>query len=108
MAAQPDRVRKHKPVTPSQPVQIVIDCPACKMAHLVPVTGPKSWTWNGSLTRPTMSPSIAVRWDYGEDREAHCCHFHITHGSIKFESDCTHAMAGQTVELAPIVEGPKE
>jgi hypothetical protein len=29
----------------------------------------------------------------------HCCHSFVTNGKIQFLADCTHKLAGQTVEL---------
>jgi hypothetical protein len=38
------------------------------------------------------------------DRYGHRCHSFITDGKIEFLSDCTHSLAGQTVELKPVLE----
>lgn len=105
MPPNPNVIRKKSRPGEANALWVLIDCPACKFVHAVPVLGPKSWTWNGSLVKPTMSPSIKVSWDHGEAREKRCCHFTITHGRIRFENDCTHPMSGQTVELAPVVDG---
>ncbi len=70
-------------------------CPACGFAH-----GPDdSWTFNGDVERPTFSPSLLVRCEYGEAREKRVCHSFVRDGRIEYLSDCTHAMAGQTVEI---------
>ena len=34
------------------------------------------------------------------------CHSFVTDGRIQFLSDCTHALAGQTVDLPDIKENP--
>ena len=90
-------------------------CPACKEHHSLN-TG---WSFNGDRDRPTFSPSLLVRsghhipghngdcWcDFNHKHpEApapfHCyvCHSLIRDGRIEFLSDCTHALAGQTVDL---------
>lgn len=82
------------------------------------------WGYNGNPDAPTFTPSIlvrAVRIDGGdaelerildeyklpEDRERMLadkrintvCHSFVTEGQIQFLSDCTHALAGQTVPL---------
>ena len=31
----------------------------------VPITGEKSWTWNGDKEKPTLSPSIRVKKENG-------------------------------------------
>lgn len=109
---------------------IRIKCPGCG-EHLLPTqetpasqgTLPR-WQFNGDLERPTFSPSILSRWyetsdegdrmiDAGEplppgmDRypgRDMVCHSFVTDGRIQFLSDCTHALAGQSVDL-PDVEG---
>jgi len=72
-----------------------IDCPGCGDPHVL-TTG---WTFNGSYDRPTFSPSLLVTKPNGPER----CHSFITDGQIRYLSDCTHAMAGQTVDLPEIV-----
>lgn len=74
-------------------------CPGCDADPLdgglhCPTTG---WTFNGDLERPTFSPSILVRWESPQGPRV--CHSFVTDGRIQFLSDCTHALAGQTVEL---------
>ena len=78
--------------------QLLFECPGCGHAHGVypkstgnPSGGP-SWEWNGSMDKPTFSPSILVKGEYR-------CHSFVKEGQIRFLSDCTHDLAGQTVEL---------
>jgi len=68
-------------------------CPACDDEHCVGV----SWTFNGDLERPTFAPSILVT--YGKASAGKRCHSYVRDGRIQYLSDCTHAMAGQTIEL---------
>jgi hypothetical protein len=73
-------------------------CPGCGYGHSFRVTGDATrpqWTWNGSLDKPTFTPSLLVNKDYPESR----CHSFVTDGRIQFLSDCHHKLAGQTVEL---------
>ncbi len=56
--------------------------------------GPDGWTYNGDGDRPTVSPSILVT---GHDEKR--CHSFVREGRIEFLGDCTHALAGQTVDL---------
>jgi hypothetical protein len=95
-------------------------CPGCDEYHgpivekgtrPVPV-----WEWNGSLNTPTFSPSIRVqgtvpltedeyqRVRRGEHVEPkpRLCHSFVRDGRIEFLSDCTHALAGQTVDLPEV------
>jgi hypothetical protein len=97
-------------------------CPGCNTAHTVyhgEGLGPR-WTWNGDKEKPTFAPSIRVTsghylaghdgkscwctyWQhYPEDEPLfYCgiCHSFVEDGQIKFLSDCTHKLAGQTVPL---------
>lgn len=81
---------------------IIFDCPGCKCAHSIPVvigahqTG--SWGWNGSMDKPTFTPSILYNVGRKNPTE-HLCHSFVKDGMIQFLSDCTHELAGQTVEL---------
>ncbi len=75
----------------------VFHCPGCKYSHPFEVDAPNGtgWTWNGSLEKPTFTPSLLVAKDMPSAR----CHSFVTDGRIQFLGDCFHALAGQTVEL---------
>jgi hypothetical protein len=86
-------------------------CPGCDGAHAVGVgtgTGPR-WSWNGNAEKPTFTPSVLVRGaaedtpdrtkgNGGFNPDA-VCHSFVTDGKIQFLGDCTHALAGQTIDL---------
>ena len=77
-------------------------CPACKCGHAITTKmqdGSPGWTFNNDQRRPTITPSIAVSWD--DDKGRHFCHSYVTEGRIQFLPDCTHALKGKTVPLAP-------
>ena len=99
-------------------------CPGCKSSHRIQHgagAGPR-WGWNGDVERPTFTPSVLVTGrDFTEAGESAYdawvaagfpkpapsfesldvgCHSFVTDGRIEFLGDCTHAMAGQTVDLA--------
>lgn len=78
-------------------------CPGCRRGHGVPVDGSRGWVWNQNLEKPTLSPSILVTYngsDAGVDGAPPAvCHSFVTDGRIQFLSDCTHELAGQTVDL---------
>jgi hypothetical protein len=81
------------------------ECPACGCVHEVRYEGPQPcWSFNGDFARPTVSPSILVQWEQGEARQKHICHSYVRDGQIQFLEDCTHELAGKTVDL-PEVEG---
>lgn len=78
---------------------LVFHCPGCGYDHPFNVGGDASkhpqWTWNGSLERPTFSPSLLCNKDHAASR----CHSYVTDGKIQFLNDCHHNLKGQTVEL---------
>lgn len=70
------------------------DCPGCGRGHAIRTKGPSPcWEWNGSVDKPTFSPSILSPID------GQRCHSFVKDGMIQFLSDCDHALAGQTVEI---------
>jgi hypothetical protein len=76
-------------------------CPGCKdsFGHFVLTTG-KGPIWEVSKVvddKPTVMPSIRVRSRNAEGETI--CHSFIKDGKIQFLNDCTHELAGQTVEL---------
>lgn len=85
-------------------------CPGCDGAHQVMLgagPGPR-WGFNGDVDRPTFTPSILIQYngpDAGQDRgdgrlaPPAVCHSFVIDGRIQFLGDCTHALAGQTVDL---------
>jgi hypothetical protein len=64
-------------------------CPGCDHAHMVAISGPKAWGYNGDAEKPTFTPS----W------RDEVCHSFVRDGQIQFLGDCTHALKGQTVPL---------
>ncbi len=92
-------------------------CPGCDEPHgpIVQRERPERplWGWNADRERPTFTPSILVtgkrkltedeyqRILRGEQIEIpdKRCHTFVTDGRIQFLGDCTHALAGQTVEI---------
>lgn len=90
-------------------------CPGCDGAHAIQHgegAGPR-WGWNGNAEKPTFTPSILVRYpanpnaieQFKEWRTERVCHSFVTDGRIQFLGDCTHALAGQTVDLPDWDEG---
>ena len=84
-----------KKIHVAAPNILVFHCPRCGHGHAVTVNGEKNscgatWKWNGSLDKPTFTPSLNI---------VGYCHSIVTDGKIQFLADCTHALAGQTVDL---------
>lgn len=88
--------------------RVMFWCPGCDGAHQITVfddpnrQGP-IWGYNGNPDAPTFTPSINVTYngpDAGIDGAPPAvCHSFVTDGRIQFLGDCTHALAGQTVDL---------
>lgn len=101
--------------------RIAFRCPGCGDVHAVTVREDgvhvsPAWGWNHDPVRPTFTPSIRVTghkiirdaaglWTGEWERDAagrplpSVCHSFVTDGRIQFLGDCTHALAGQTVDL---------
>lgn len=95
-------------------------CPGCDMLHRIQHgsgSGPR-WGWNGDAEKPTFTPSVLVTWDQAEPpattieirekiargeikqvRVPKVCHTFVTDGRIQYLSDCTHHLAGQTIDM---------
>ena len=96
--------------------QFIYQCPGCNERHGIPVNCPNGWTFDGNDAAPTISPSILCRGvrpitddeivilnggGYVEP-EPRVCHSFIRAGRIEFLGDCTHRLAGQTVDMVPL------
>ena len=111
------------------PDQIAFFCCGCNMPHSIKVgTGPgPRWGYNGNPDAPTFTPSVLARTtrapggrDVMTDEEeiehdaiyasggfeavmrsrfGLVCHSFITAGRVQYLGDCTHHLAGQTVDL---------
>lgn len=71
------------------------------------------WTFNGDFDKPVFGPSLLVtsnRWDKATEQKVPTrCHTFVgCHGAepgqIIYLNDCTHALAGQVVDLPEIDE----
>lgn len=61
-----------------------------------------NWSWNGDTEKPTLKPSILTEVNYGE--ATYRCHSFVNDGVVQFLSDCSHELAGQTIELLEVTE----
>ena len=100
-------------------IERIFDCPGCVCAHGFRTAGwpeppglsdedkkifTNKWTWNGSMDKPTLSPSLNVLNKIGVNEKNEpiyetICHSIIQEGKIQFLGDCKHELKGQTVEL---------
>jgi len=80
------------------------ECPGCKTHHMVSTDKPDEyghqWTFTGTVENPTIRTSLLVNPNREPGRPV--CHTFITNGMIQFLGDCTHELAGQTVEMEDI------
>lgn len=82
-------------------------CPGCASTHYIQhgAEDGANWSWNGNLEKPTFTPSVLVTYpgkDAGQDGAPPAvCHSFVTDGRIQYLGDCTHVLAGQTVDLPP-------
>ena len=51
------------------------------------------WEFDGNHSRPTFSPSLLNQTSRTR------CHLHLRDGVLEFLSDCTHDLAGKSVQL---------
>ena len=65
-------------------------CPGCGVDHVI---SSKIHQVSDDLNNPTITPSIGY-FNYPP-----ICHSFVVDGKIKFLSDSTHKLSGQTVEL---------
>jgi hypothetical protein len=87
--------------------QYAFHCPGCQCSHGIPVEGPHTWRWNGSIDAPTFTPSILVTYpanpnaleEFKEWKTERLCHSFVTDGKIQFLGDSTHSLANQTVDI---------
>lgn len=79
------------------PDHYVFRCPGCDKRHVID----SRWDFNKDMDKPTFSPSYLLRgrfWTNGQWADIRC-HSYIKNGRIQFLKDCTHSLAGTTVEL---------
>lgn len=82
-------------------------CPGCKCYHGVWTTTRNDnhaiWGFNGDVNKPTFTPSILIQGHLGGDNYG-VCHSFVKDGKIQYLNDCTHELAGQTVEMEDVDE----
>ncbi len=90
------KARKIRNADESNPLWAIL-CPGCNEPHTID----SRWTFSGDADSPTFRPSLHVKTDDS------CCHSFVTAGRIKFLADCSHALAGQTVDLPDVTNWGK-
>lgn len=69
-------------------------CPGCNQEHAFEE---KTHPWNHNYDRPSLSPPYLM--EETRENKSSKCHSFITEGFIYFQSDCTHELKGQGMEL---------
>lgn len=82
---------EYKNINPMFESVLMFHCPGCGDDHPFDLN---RWEWNGSMDKPTFSPSLMVNLHMPNQ-----CHFWVTNGMILFQGDCHHQLKGKTVEL---------
>ena len=81
-------------------------CPACETKHYIAVDKPLNngalWSFDGNAQAPTFNPSVRVSIPAAHGLPTRCCHYFIRAGTIEYCADCTHALAGKTVDLPEV------
>lgn len=72
---------------------------------MIPVGG-SGWQWNGDLDKPTFSPSILTRTERAGNPIRN--HVLVRNGMIQFLTDCSHELAGKTIELPRLNDWPED
>jgi len=99
------KIQKHERIhngTKYHHDQYLYFCPGCGHDHAFALKADGgNHTFNMDLNNPTVSPSLLNNFTPG-----HVCHHYIRQGMIIYLSDCTHHLAGRTIELPDIKTEP--
>jgi len=66
------------------------------------------WKFNNDLDNPIITPSIRAIYSIGFPGfpgKPMVCHSFVKNGKIQFLKDCTHKLAGQTVDMEDVDTG---
>ena len=91
------------PCEPHEATHIWLNMPGPLPNRMIPVIhgnasrkGTGCWSWNGDVDKPTLRPSVKT-WTRDVS-----CHTWVTDGQAIFLNDCTHELAGKTVDLLEV------
>jgi hypothetical protein len=93
------------PCEPQDATHLKLKLPGPSSRIVLPVQikgrreGTGNWTWNGSVEAPDLKPSVLTKMGRGGGI---VCHSWINHGKVEFLGDCTHELAGQTLDLLDV------
>jgi len=106
MKAKPYKLidKEYRPCNPNEATHVELNMPGPIPFRMIPVIlkgsrkDTECWSWNGNTERPTLKPSILTQ------RPNVKCHTWVNDGKAQFLDDCSHELAGQTVELLEVEE----
>lgn len=78
-----DFLNDHAQHDPSEYSALLFNCPACGAYHGLPIkpAGRRGWDWNGSVDKPTLSPSVLISGGHGKPGTENCrWHGHLRDG----------------------------
>lgn len=96
----------YTPCEPQEATHVRLCLPGPIYNRIIPVMiggtrkGTPNWTWNGDTEKPTLKPSILTRTEDANGKIL--CHTFITDGKVQFLNDCSHELAGQTLDLLEV------
>lgn len=80
-------------------------CKGCKCHHVYYTVsqhkGALVWLFNGDMEKPTFRASLLVNADLSCPSTPRC-HIFVTDGKIQYLNDCTHELAGKTIEMEDV------
>jgi len=105
MKAQPliETENGYRECEPNEATHLMFNVPGPIPTRILPVMiggtrdGTRNWTWNGSVDKPTIKPSVL-----SNDGQGNICHSFINDGKIQFLEDSTHELAGKTLNLLEV------
>lgn len=112
MKAKPVNLKDgvYVPCKPEEATHVKLNMPGPMPYRMIPVIfkgtrqGTNCWSWNGDTEKPTLKPSIKT-WDGVRTKPGvTVCHTWVNDGKVQFLDDCTHELAGQTLDLLDVEE----
>ena len=99
-----------KVVDEGKEVGYYFDCPGCKLGHTLIVRpyGDDSlpvWKFNGDMDSPTFRPGIRLKRASPDGKEIVSCNLFVTDGRLYFWNDCSHDLAGLSIEMQSVTKG---
>ncbi len=91
-----------KTCEPGEATHVILNMPGPIPCRMIPVIlkgdrrGTNCWSWNGDTEKPTLKPSILTT------DGTHTCHTWVNDGKAIFLPDCTHELAGKTLDLLEV------